>query len=358
MKISPNSSNSLQKNKDSLLRAIFLNILIIIFIVMCYVYSSEYYGSISTPYIQTIETPMLFGLAFFIFTFFSILAGPIQGFVAGFFGELIYQLAFYSNLNLAWCFIVAIIGFLFGMYKYKPLKYKGGKKIFRTIIVMIVTSLIAMAIVISFNYIFNFNQVGVAIIALNQGLKFFIQALVTIVFFIPLVLFLYDRVLAKKERFIYHEILTHHLASASDHTFNLKFGRTRIFFCSRCSGVIIGGLIAMFSTYLIERIYNTEISAEIAVLMCILFPIPGLVDWGTQRLLLRKSTTESRLFTGFVIGVALHLMSFTSKYALFMLFLLIIDFSILGVLMFLGSKKEKKRLIKQMDPLNSEENDE
>ena len=149
--------------------------------------------------------------------------------------------------------------------------------------------------------------------------------------------------LASKERNIYNELLTHHPISASDHTFFLEFGRTRFFFCSRCSGVIIGGLISMFATYLYERITNQVLNAEIAFLLCVLLPIPGLIDWGTQRLSFRKSNTRYRLFTGFILGNALHFMSFTTKYGLEMLFLVVFYFSIFGLMMYMGHRKEMKK---------------
>ncbi|UCD00640.1 MAG: DUF2085 domain-containing protein, partial [Promethearchaeota archaeon] len=161
-------------------------------------------------------------------------------------------------------------------------------------------------------------------------------------------------ILAKDEKHLYYMILTHHPLSASDHTFYLKFGRTKIYFCTRCSGVIIGALLALFSTYLIQKIYKVEFSPEIALLLCIILPIPGLIDWGTQRLLLRKSTTESRLFTGFIIGLALHFMSFTYKYYFFTFLILTIYFSIFGLLVFFGHKKEMKLLKSELDGFSSE----
>jgi len=168
-------------------------------------------------------------------------------------------------------------------------------------------------------------------------------------FIIPLLLALYDRILAKDEKFIYNMLLTHHPVSASDHTFYFKFGRTRIYLCSRCSGVILGGIIALFSTYLIENIFNSGFSPEMAVILCIVLPIPGIIDWGTQRLLLRKSTTTSRLFTGFIIGNALHFISLTEKYYFFILFLIMFYFSIFFLLVYLGHKKELKLLKAEAD---------
>jgi hypothetical protein len=111
----------------------------------------------------------------------------------------------------------------------------------------------------------------------------------------------------------------------------------------------------MFFTHIIELFYGSSINAEIALLVIIIFPIPGLLDWGTQRLLLRKSSTGSRLFTGFIIGVALHFLTFTSKYYFITILLITLYFGILFLLMYLGHKKEMKKLSQKMDHLSSEE---
>jgi len=330
--------------QKSLLRTIFLNILINIFIIMTYVYISDPIGSVSTIFINNQEFEIEFGFTLLIFTFLSFLAGSYHGFIAGFLGELLFQLAFYHELYLEWCLIIAIFGFLCGIYKYKPLKYQEGMKIYYTFIILIAISFLITGIIILFYYIFHHNEFSNEIIILNFGFKFFIQSLLSIMFIVPLLLALYDRVLAKEEKFIYNMFLTHHPVSASDHTFYFKFGRTRIYLCSRCSGVILGGIIALFSTYLIENIFDSGFSPELAVFLCIVLPIPGIIDWGTQRLLLRKSTTASRLFTGFIIGNALHFMSFTDKYYFFILLLVMFYFTVFFLLVYLGHKKELKLL--------------
>ena len=339
--------------QKTLLRTVFLNILINIFIIMTYVYISDPFGSISTSFIKSQDFEIEFGVTLLIFTFLSFLAGSYHGFIAGFLGELLFQLAFYDELYINWCLIVAFFGFLCGIYKYKPLKYQEGMKTYYTFIILIAISFLITGIIILFYYIFHHNEFSNETIILNFGFKFFIQSLLSIMFIIPLLLALYDRILAKDEKFIYNMILTHHPVSASDHTFYFKFGRTRIYLCSRCSGVILGGIIAVFSTYLIENIFNAQFSPELAVILCIVLPIPGIIDWGTQRLLLRKSTTTSRLFTGFIIGNALHFISLTEKYYFFILFLIMFYFSIFFLLVYLGHKKELKLLKVEADGFSS-----
>ena len=344
-----------KEEHNNIFRVIFLNLLIIAFMIISYVYISEPVGSISTTFINNQEFSVQFGIMLLIFTFFSVLAGPINGLIAGFLGEYLYQLAFYDSLFLEWCYVIAILGFLCGVYKYKPLKYHEGIKVYYTFIILIAITIIISGLIILFQYIFYGNQQSFEIIILNYGFNFFLNSLISTIFLIPILLIIYDKFLAKDEKDLYYMWLTHHPVSASDHTFYLKFGRTRIYFCTRCSGVIIGGLIALFSTYLTQKILGVEFNAEIALLLCIILPAPGIIDWGTQRLLLRKSTTGSRLFTGFIIGLALHFMSFTYDYYFYTMVILMIYFSIFFLLVFLGHKKEMKLLEEEFDDLSTEE---
>ncbi len=337
-----------------ILRRIFLNLLIIAFITISYVYISEAFGSISTIFIKNQEFSIHFGITILVFTFLSVLAGPINGLITGFLGEFLFQLAFYDKFYLEWCFIIAIYGFLVGLYKYEPLKYHKKKNLFYTFISLIINSFIVFWLIIASQIMYNPSLLTFNIIFINYGVKFLFVIFISVLPFVPILLFLYDKALAKEEKELYHMFLTHHPLSASDHTFYLKFGRTKIYFCSRCSGVILGGLIALFTTYLIYKIYQVEFSAEIALLLCIILPIPGLIDWGTQRLLLRKSSTESRLLTGFIIGLALHFMSYTNKYYFYTIIILTIYFSVFFLLVYLGHKKEMRSLKREMDKLSVE----
>ncbi|MFW9880579.1 MAG: DUF2085 domain-containing protein [Candidatus Thorarchaeota archaeon] len=345
-----------QKEEDNnYLRFIFLNLLISGFIIISYIYIAEAFESISTYFLENQEFMIQFGITLLVFTFLSVLAGSIHGLIDGFLAELLYQIAYYHEVYLEWCLIVAILGFLVGLYKYKPLRYHEGINVYYTFIGLIICSIIITGIIIIFQILFYPDQFTSETILINYGFKFFFQALLSIIFVVPLLLVLYDKIFATEENHLYYMILTHHPVSAFDHTFYLKFGRTKIYFCSRCSGVILGGLLAFFLTYMLEKIFQAELSGEIALILIIVLPIPGIVDWGTQRLLLRKSTTESRLFTGFIIGNALHFMSFTYNYYFFTLLVLITYFSIFGALIYFGHKKEMKLLRLKEYPYLSEE---
>jgi len=339
---------------SSILRLIFLNLLITFFLISSYFLIAEIFGSISTTFVLNSEFTLEFGISLFVFTFLAILTGPFRAAVAGFIGEYLFQLAYYNELYIYWCAIIAIYGLIIGIYKYKPLKYHKGTNVYYTFILLIISSFIIMLLITLSLSIFNPNNLDLETILLNYGFKFLLQAIATVVFIVPFLLVLYDKLLAKEERHVYIEILTHHMETESDHTIILTFGRTHVYFCTRCSGFVIGALFSMFITRLVMVIYNlTEISAELAILICFILPIPGLIDWGSQRLGYRKSTSETRLMTGFVIGIALHYISYTRKFYFMLLFILILYFSIFFMLMYFGHKKDMKKFEAEMDKLRA-----
>ena len=339
-----------------ILRAIFVNLFTVVFIIMNYFYISEGFGSISSNYINNSGYVIHFSISLLLFTFLAVLAGPIIGFASGFIGELLFQLAFYKVIFFDWCLLVALLGLFCGIYKYKPLKYHEGMKVYYTFLILVITSLIVMILIVLFQFLFHPVSLEIEEIFINYGFMFFTQALISMILPIPLLLIAYDKIFSTRERHVYNLFLTHHPISASDHTFFFQFGRTKFYFCSRCSGVIIGALISMFSIHVIELISGAHFSPEIAVLLCILLPIIGMIDWGTQKLKYRKSTTESRLITGFLIGVALNLLNFTRNYYFFMLIIITIYFGVLFLLMYFGYKREMKKLTHEMDRLS--DNDE
>jgi len=346
---------NIDKKPKITLRLIFVNILVIIFIIMSYIYVSESFGSISTPFIGNYEFSLVFGVTLLVFTFFAILAGPIQAFIAGFFGELLFQLAFYNSVFLDWSFIVALFGMIAGIYKYKPLKYQKIKKILYSILILVIDSVIVMFFITGFQFIFYSTLLQFETLLINSGLKFFLEALLSVIIVVPILLVIYDKVLATTERQLYYLGLTHHPISASDHTFYFQFGRTKLYLCSRCSGMVIGIIMSIFFTHLVQQIFDSQFSPEVALFIVIIFPIPGLIDWGTQKLLFRTSTTESRLFTGFIIGVAAQFISFTGNYYFITLIIVTFYFGVLIILIFFGQKKLIRELNKE---LTSEPNEE
>lgn len=343
------SNTSVNTTPKATPRLIFINLLIVVFIIMNYFYISELFGSVSTPFISNDDFALVFGFTLLVFTFFSILAGSIPAFVAGFLGELLFQLASYGRIYLDWCLVVAIFGLVAGIYKYKPLKYQNKKDILFTFFVIIADCFIVMLFVISSHLLLYTPSLQSSSIFINFGLKFFIGSVLSTLLPVPILLIIYDISLASKERHLYYLLLTHHPVDASDHTFYFQFGRTKIYLCSRCSGIVLGVIMANFFVYLLQKISDTQFSPEIALLIVIIFPIPGLLDWGTQKLQYRKSTTGSRLFTGFIIGVAAYFISLTGEYYFLTLIITTVYFSILFLLMFIGQRRMIKEINRELN---------
>ncbi len=348
---------SSKNEKFSILRTVFLDLLKVSFIIMCYFYVSELYGAISTPYILNTGYSIIFGGSLLLFTFFSILAGNYLSLIAGFLGEFIYQLVFYENIYWDWVILVAIYGFICGSYKYRPSKYRDGMKIYYTFLLLLITSFIFIILLPIVQILLYMNPANLETIFINYGFKFLTQCLISTVFLTPFLLVLYDKLLASEEREIYNILLTHHPLIAKDHTFYLELGKTKIYFCSRCSGLVIGAIFSVFVSHIFELMYLRPFNAEISFIICIIVPLIALGDWGTQRLLLRKSSTESRLLTGFLLGVAWRLVLYTESYYFLMMIIISIYFGILFFLIYLGNRKMIKQVSKDLDQLSDEEDD-
>ncbi|MFO8019167.1 MAG: DUF2085 domain-containing protein [Promethearchaeia archaeon] len=334
---------------QSLVRRIFLNILIASFIVLVYYYTSSLFGSVSTCFIDSESISPSFNFTLLIFVFLAVLAGPVHAFFGGLLGELLYQLAFYDILYIEWLLAIPIFGLTCAIYRYKPLRFHEGKKVYYSFLTLLISSFITIGVLIISGNLSTTSQTHINNVIIEVGFNFLLQSLLSVIFIVPFLLVLYDKILANKERHIYTILLTHHPPSQSDHTFYLKFGRTYIYLCTRCSGFILGAIFTTFFSDLLNSTLGIEITAEIALLICIILPIPGLVDWGLQRLLIRKANTRSRLFTGFIIGIALYMLSYTEKYYLFMLGVVIFYFSVFGLLMFWGYRREMKKFEEQME---------
>lgn len=68
-------------------------------------------------------------------------------------------------------------------------------------------------------------------------------------------------------------------------------------FCYRCTGVILGGLIASLLKYL--HVFDQSIA------LLIVFTLPCLIDGLLQKLNIHESTNRRRLITGLLFGVGL-----------------------------------------------------
>jgi len=319
-----------------------------------YYYISINFGSILQQFLENPIFSIQFNFSVFVFAILSNLLGWKIGLLGGIIGEFLYHLSYFpdNSVYFEWVILVGVMGILFGIYKYKPLKYQEGTtKIFSNFLIFIASSFILL-ILTTFLATINSN-LDLELILINFGFKLFMDIIISVVFITPILIFIIDKIFSSNEREIYNALLTHHDYSNADHTFMIKFGRTEVYFCSRCSGMIISIVFSSFLVILYENITNTPFSQEIALYSCIILPIPGLIDWCTQKLKYRKSTTNKRLFTGFLLGMSLYLLAYTRDYILIMTIIIIIYFSIFFLVFYIGQKKEIKSIQNSLDQVSS-----
>lgn len=149
------------------------------------------------------------------------------------------------------------------------------------------------------------------------------------------VLDLFFNIFQKQRRMIYHPLLTHHFIEESNHTFSVSFGNVSVFFCTRCAGMLIGLFLSIYAFVA----FKIALPPLIALIVDCFLPVPIFVDWGTQRLGLRESTTKSRVITGAIVGLGFALVPQASPdYALESAILLMTYFVIFISLFVVGTR--------------------
>jgi len=97
-----------------------------------------------------------------------------------------------------------------------------------------------------------------------------------------------------------------------EHTFRISIRGRDHYFCARCTGIysaffsfLLVGIILGYS------VLQYRIDGYFSLLMSIILVLPLLIDWGTQKLLLRESTNPIRFITGFIFGIGFWFVQFT-----------------------------------------------
>ncbi len=97
-------------------------------------------------------------------------------------------------------------------------------------------------------------------------------------------------------------MLSHHNLSELDHCLCISRGSKKlpIALCARCTGAVIGFVLSLFffGWFQIASEFYLDIIA-------FLFPLPAIIDWGTQTLTPRKSHNVIRVPTGILYGFAI-----------------------------------------------------
>ncbi|WP_371803094.1 DUF2085 domain-containing protein [Candidatus Lokiarchaeum ossiferum] len=298
-------------------------------------------------------------------------------FFAGIAGE--FFLEWTHSTNIQWVLIV-YVGWSILAESFRPYRggeYYQGKHVFKQIGFSLAQLLLFLPILF---FGFIFNTTFTAELTLNTArwlllANFFVNNLLII---IPswLGLWILDRLLSpyfplsKEEEAIlvaqeeneddeqlksyfpqpgecYVQSLTHHSFFEDDHTIVIQLGKVRVYLCTRCTAMILGAAVTFFIISLITYSLEIQISGVWAFWFAALLPLLPLTDWGLQALLIRKATTSSRLFTGFIIGVAMNMITLADSHQTTLIIIILGYFLIFGVLSIFRKKFREKRDIEQ-----------
>ena len=112
-------------------------------------------------------------------------------------------------------------------------------------------------------------------------------------------------------------LIEHHPPWLRSRCLSLKLFNKRIYVCARCTGTILGVIIASIISFKFSNPY------VIALLV-----LPTMIDWGTQKLCLRESSNSLRVLTGFSLGMALNYskyLNFNIRFIIASMFLITIS---------------------------------
>ncbi|MHA1378614.1 MAG: DUF2085 domain-containing protein [Candidatus Helarchaeota archaeon] len=102
-------------------------------------------------------------------------------------------------------------------------------------------------------------------------------------------------------------LLSHHTEEFYNRTFTISIRNKEIHLCARCSGVILSFIAALIFTFMTQ----IKLDPVCSLVTAILFVIPVLIDWGTQKLGYRESKNSIRFITGSFLGVGIALLRYT-----------------------------------------------
>jgi len=341
----------LKKNKTKL--NYFKNQLIrIFFIIVFYYFSSKMSG-----YLAFLEAfPNKFKILNFQFftgilvlILLSNLWGSIVGSIGGLIGELIYQ--FISIHFIIWphLLIITLIGFMSGLIKYNKDTFIRKLYIMRFFYIIIITMFASLLLLLIFTFIyikdfsFDINSPAGSIVLFNN-IQFLISFIISCMFLSPLIILAIDRFLKfSSNQFgnIYLIPFTHHTIYDSDHAIPIYIGGYNFFVCTRCTGMIIGIIIGLFIQSVLKLGFYIDMDPNLVFLLTLLSPIPGIIDWGVQKLGFIKSNDYKRILTGILVGMAIHFLTLMDPKDIRAPILLITYFSIFVFLIIFSSKFKK-----------------
>ena len=98
-------------------------------------------------------------------------------------------------------------------------------------------------------------------------------------------------------------LLAHHGPGRYDRTLRLPFGRRRVHLCARCTGQGLG-VVAFLVGAAVLIAGGRPLFEPSFQLLIALAPLPAAIDWLSQSMGRRESTTSVRVVTGMLLGFA------------------------------------------------------
>lgn len=290
-----------------------------------------------------------FMTAIMIAVLLSNIFGSVAGTIGTLIGDITYQLV--SNGTIFWHYTLSItfLAFISGIFYYKKDKTIPKKQIMKFFYLLVGGVMASFGFIILIvalqNPSFDFNSSSGEIFLRNTA-QFMISEIISVLFVVPVIILIIDRILHKLANpfnAVYSMVLTHHTPFQSDHAIPLKIGGYYLFFCTRCTGMVFGIITAIFIESILTEGFRINIPETVAFYIALFSAIPGLIDWGTQKMGLRKSTDASRIITGLMIGTGMHMIGQARSLQTAVTILLIVYFTIFGLLLFLGYRKAKRK---------------
>jgi len=333
-----------------------------IFYIMAFYFFASNIGNNATSdsaYLKflTLNGKLLFLPGLLILVVCANIAGPIAGGIGAFLGDLIYQIVTIKTVQTEFLLTATLIGVGAGLFRFNKdttLKQMAVMKLFYSLVGTVTVSLGILFLVGWIrNPALNWDsELGTSL--QSAYTQFLFSEIISFLFVGPLVIALIDRILrwtSNPEGIAYKFFFTHHYKEQADHAIPLNFGGYQFFVCTRCSGTVSGILFMVFVDYALLEFNGFEIiSPTVAFILSIVFTLPALVDWGTQKLLLRTSNNLIRLISGMFLGAAIHLLVLAvEQYVLGVIIILVVFFGAFFVMFFLGNQKLRRFIMKRVN---------
>jgi len=318
--------------------------------------NSGYMNFLEVTGTERVESRVKFLLGLLVLVVFGNIAGPIAGGIGALLGDIVYQLATVKTIRPEYLLIAVLLGAGSGIFRFNKDETLKQMKVMKYFYSLVGASLISLGIMFLIALIrypsINWDlEIGKAL-QFNY-IQFFFSELLTYLFFGPLLIALIDRVLrwaSNPEGIAYRFFFTHHYEEQADHAIPLDFGGYQFFVCTRCSGTVSGIIFMVFIDYSMLQFFGYEIiHPTVALILCIVFTLPALADWGTQKMQYRTSNDIIRLITGLFLGAAIHLLVLAmEKYVVAVIIILVVSFAAFFTMFFLGNRKLRKFIMESM----------